>query len=508
MRLWLAMVLCAGLAVGAGAEVRLPKVISAHGVLQRGRPIHIWGWAEPTACVRVRFHGQAKDGCADRLGVWSVYLEPEAAGGPYTLEVKETAGSSAAVTVEDLLVGDVWFASGQSNMEMPLKGFGPGTPVKDGAREIAAARLPRVRLLLIPKIGSASPMEDSAATWTECTPETAANFSAVAYFFGREIAERERVPVGLIDSSWGGTPIESWISLGAVGRDAGLMPLFASRAKFAARFADRVAEGAAEQRETAEAKREGRPAPRFAWTPGEEVSWNPGYLFNGMVAPFAPYTVRGFLWYQGESNSDPERAGLYGREMRALIGDWRARWAEGDLPFLYVQISSFYSPAEDWGRLRDEQRQVLDVRGTAMAVTLDVGKADNVHPPDKQTVGHRLALGARAESYGETVEWRGPTPEAWYREGKAARVWFRDAAELRATSGEVEGFELAGRDGVFRAATARIEGESVTVESRDVPEPERVRYGWASATDADLANGEGLPASTFEEALGGGSSFR
>ena len=525
----------------ARAELRLPKVISAHGVLQREQPIHIWGWAgapgaggpgagatgagasarrgvaEPATCVRVEFHAQTKEGCADRLGMWSVYLDPETAGGPYTLTVTETGsaattmsvgGTATTISVGDLLVGDVWFASGQSNMEMPLKGFNAETQVKDSAKEIAAATHSRIRLLRQPTMASAYPMDDVAATWTECTPETARDFSAVAYFFGREIADREKVPVGLIDSSWGGTPIESWISLGAIGRDAALMPLFASRAEFAQRFADRVAAQAADDRETAEAKQAGRPAPRFPWHPGEEGSWNPGYLYNGMVAPFTPYTLRGFLWYQGEANTDRERAPLYARELRTLIADWRAQWREGDLPFLYAQISSFNSPAEDWGTVRDAERQALDVRGTAMAVTLDVGTPGNVHPPDKQTVGHRLALGARAESYGERVEWSGPLPRTAYRDGKTVEVWFAHADGLRAGAagdgaGEVKGFELAGPDGVFMAATARVQGSSVFVQRAAVPEPRVVRYAWPSATEANLSNGEGLPASTFRDEVGG-----
>lgn len=513
---WFGVVLAGLASAGIGqTDVRLPKVFSAHGVLQRDRPIHVWGWATPGGCVAVGFHGQQRGGCADRLGEWSVYLLPEQAGGPYTLTVGEVAKGSvdadgrvtrtqwigAQQTVEDLLVGDVWFASGQSNMEMPLQGFNATTRVKDDTKEIAAATHPRIRLLTMPKRGTAYPTDDVSAGWTECTPETARKFSAVAYFFGREIEAKEGVPIGLINSSWGGTPIAPWISLEAIGRDAGLMPVIENRARFATRFAQRSAELAAEARETAEAAKAGQAAPKFPWTSGSEESWNPGELFNGMIAPFTPYAVRGFLWYQGESDSDPERAGLYAREMRALIADWRAQWREGDLPFLYVQISSFSSPMEDWGRLRDEQRRALDVRATAMAVTLDVGKADNVHPPDKQTVGHRLALGARAESYGEAVEWRGPTPEAWYREGRAARIWFGQAQGLRAQGPEVKGFELAGADGVFHPATARIEGASVQVAAPEVASPAMVRYGWASATDADLRNADGLPASTFEETL-------
>jgi sialate O-acetylesterase len=469
-------------------------MLSRHGVLQRDRPIHIWGWADPAECVRISFHGQEQQICSDSLGAWSTYLKPEAAGGPYALAV--TGKGNAAVTVEDLLGGDVWFASGQSNMEMPLKGFGPDTPIKDSAKEIAAAKHPAIRLLRFAKSASPYPLDDVSATWTECVPETAATFSAAAYFFGREIQTEENVPVGLIDSSWGGTPIESWISLGAIGRDAALMPLFESRAKFIEGLAAVKARIAAEKQEDEEARQAGKPAPIHKWHP-DESSWNASYLFNGMVAPARAYTVRGFLWYQGETNSDPERAPLYRREMTTLVEDWRRQWGEGQLPFLYVQISSFTSPGENWGEIRNAQREALSVANTAMAVRLDVGTPGNVHPPDKQTIGHRLALAARALSYGETTECSGPLVREADEEGNAVRVWFEHARGL-APSGAVKGFEVAGTNGRYQAATARVEGESIVVRADDVPAPRSVRYAWSNATDADLVNGAGLPASTFE----------
>jgi len=478
-------------ALAATAEVRLPKMLSPHGVLQRDRPIHIWGWSDPGECVQVSFHAHQRQTCANEIGVWSTYLQPEPAGGPYTLTAASTGSSGAKITVGDLLVGDVWFASGQSNMQMPLKGFGPDTPIKDSEKEIAAAKHPRIRLLRFETRSSPYPLDDVSATWTECTPETAANFSAAAYFFGREIEDREHVPVGLIDSAWGGTPIESWISLEAIGQDAALMPLFTSRAKFAENVVDSTARVVAEKRVDEKAKWTGKPVPYHMWHP-EESSWNPGYIYNGMVAPATAYTVRGFLWYQGEANTDPERAPLYKREMPALIRDWRAQWGEGELPFLYVQISNFDSPHVIWGEVRDAQRESLFVTKSAMVVSLDVGTPRNIHPPDKQTIGHRLALTARALSYDEKVEWSGPLLREADRDGKGVRVWFDHAADLHAAD-IVKGFELAGSNGRFEPATAYIEGGSVIVTSDAVPMPKAVRYGWQ--------NGAGLPASTFIVAL-------
>ena len=481
----------------ARAEIRLPKLLSAHAVLQRDQPLHVWGWSEPGACVQAMFHTQKVNACANALGMWSTYLQPEAAGGPYTLTVAPMgSGGGTAVTVDDLLVGDVWFASGQSNMEMPLKGFGPDTPIRDSAKEIAAAMHPQIRLLRLEKTAVSYPLDDVTATWTLCTPETAANFSAAAYFFGRELQETEHVPIGLIDSSWGGTPIESWISLEAIGQDPALMPLFVSRAKFVAQRAEMPAVLAVEKREDADAAAQGKPKPRHPWHPGEDASFSPSYLYNGMIAPATDYTIRGFLWYQGETNSDPERAPLYKREMPTLIKDWRAQWGEGALPFLLVQLSSFNSPREDWGQIREAQRESLSLTETAMAVSYDVGTPNNVHPPDKQTIGHRLALGARALSYDEKLEWTGPLVESADRVGETVRVRFSHAQGLNANGG-VKGFEVAGKDGVFRTATATIEGGSVVVASDAVSEPVMVRFAYENVTGATLENGAGLPAAAF-----------
>ena len=480
------------------ADVRLPHVLSDHAVLQRERPIHIWGWATPGAHLSVRFHGQTVAAEADPLGAWSAWLSPESAGGPYTLTV---SGDGPTVTVSDLLVGDVWFASGQSNMEIPLDGFPGSAVIKDAAREIATATNPRLRLLLVKDKSSDIPLDDQPSGWTLCTPETAAHFSAVAYFFGREIAARENVPVGLIDSAWGGTPADSWVSLNTLGTDANLLPAFASRAHFADLQTDVAARIAAEKREDAAARAAGQPLPQHAWHPNE-VSWLPAGLYNGMVAPFIPLSIRGFLWYQGETNSAHDRAPYYRTLFPALIGDWRSHFAQGNLPFLFVQISSFNSPQEDWGMVRDAQRRTLSVVNTAMAVTIDVGEADNVHPPDKQTVAHRLALAARHMVYGEDVPYASPlfrqaTTELQPDGSSVLRVWFNHAQGLTARGQPIDAFEIAGADHHFVPAQARIDGETVVVSSPTVPHPVYVRYAWMGVVPDNLYNAAGLPMSTF-----------
>ncbi|MFP5229273.1 MAG: sialate O-acetylesterase [Acidobacteriota bacterium] len=482
-----------------GAEVRLPHMLSDHAVLQRDHPLHIWGWATPGAHLTAKFRTQTVPAVVDPRGAFSLWLAPEAAGGPYTLTL---AGDGPDLTLSDLLVGDVWFASGQSNMEMPLAGFPGSAVVRDADKQIAAATNPKLRLLVVTKKGSDVPLSDIPDRWTLCTPETAAKFSAVAYFFGREIAARENVPVGLVDSTWGGTPADSWVSMDTLGSHPDLLPAFTARAHFADEQTDLQGQIAAEKAEDDAARAAGKPLPHHPWHP-DETSWSPAALYNGMIAPFTPMSIRGFIWYQGETNSAHDRAPYYHALFSSLIGDWRNHFAQGNLPFFFVQISSFNSPTEDWGRVRDAQRRTLQVANTAMAVTLDIGTPDNVHPPDKQTVGHRLALAARHMVYGEaslayaSPLFRQATAELQPNGTTALRVWFDHAQGLTARGEPIDAFEIAGEDHHFVPAQARIEGQTVIVSSSDVPHPAYVRYGWMGVMPHNLFNADGLPASTF-----------
>jgi sialate O-acetylesterase len=475
------------------AESRLASVITDHAVLQRDVPIHIWGEDSPGARITISFHDQSIATTANSLGLWETWLPPEPAGGPFTL----TVHGSSELTRSDLLLGDVWFASGQSNMEMPLSGFPPTAHVTNAEQEIAQADLPQVRLLRMEHQSSASPLGSISAVWQTCTPATARDFSAVGYFFARAIHQREHVPIGVIDSSWGGTPIDSWISLDALSADASLMPAFAARAGFADEQMHLALMEAAEKRAEAEAAAHQLPKPSHPWHP-DPSSWVPAGLYNGMVAPFTPYAIKGFLWYQGETDSALDRANLYAKLLPTLIADWRRQWGQGNLPFLFVQISSYDSPPEDWGLIRDSQRRTLDVANTGMAVTLDIGQRDNVHPPDKQTVGARLALAGRVLAYGEIgLEFSGPLYRQTTRREAALEIWFDHAEGLHSMGKELRGFEVAGADHRFFPARAKVEGTSVLVSSPEVAEPVQVRYGWQSFTDANLYNSASLPASTF-----------
>lgn len=479
----------------ASAEIRLPNVLSDHAVLQRESPIHLWGWATPGSSLTIHFHSQTATATADDLGEWTAWLMPEHAGGPYTLDI-DGGEQEGKKQLTDLLVGDVWIASGQSNMEMPLRGFPPTARIKNADAEIASATNPRLRLLLVDRKSSDVPLQDISGTWSQCTPEIASKFSAIAYFFGREIAATEDVPIGLIDSTWGGTPVDSWVSLDTLGNNPALLSSFSNRAQFADTQDSLPAQIAAEKASDAAAAAAGQPPIKHPWHPNE-TSWLPSGLFNGMIAPLDKISIKGFLWYQGETDSPPARASHYSVLFPALIQDWRAHFQQGNLPFLFVQISSFHSPGEDWGLIRDAQRRSLYIANTAMAVSLDVGNPENVHPADKQTVAARLALAARGMVYGEHIAYTSPLFRQATSQPAAMRVWFSNAHGLNAHGSTLQGFELAGPDHHFVTATAKLEGDTVVVSAPLLTNPLYVRYAWSNVVEQFIYNSAGLPASTF-----------
>jgi len=369
------------------AEVKLPAVLSSGMVVQRGAPVHVWGQAAAGEAVSARFRGAGRTSRADELGRWSVHLPAGDAGGPFELEIQ----GSNRILLGDVWVGDVWVASGQSNMEMALR------EVTNAESEIASANWPGIRLLRLQNTTSDYPLAEASikSGWKACTPDSARDFSAAAYFFGREIHQKQRVPVGLIQSAWGGTPAESWTSLGSLASDASLMPVFAQRARTAddeaANFLVLQKEAREYEQAVTRAKAEGRPTPARAWHP-DFRAWGPAALYNAMISPLTRFPIRGVIWYQGESNTGPERGPLYARLFQTLISDWRQAWGQGDFPFLFVQIAN-WNPGEDWPTVREAQRAALSVRNTGMAVSIDIGDPVNIHPLNKQEIGRRLAPG-------------------------------------------------------------------------------------------------------------------
>lgn len=475
----------------AYGTVRVPAVFADHMVVQRGEPVHVWGDAEPGEKVTAEFRGLVRATTADTLGRWSVDLPQGDAGGPFTLLIR----GNNSLAFHDVLVGDVWIASGQSNMGFALR------EAQNAQQEIAAANLPMVRLMNVNQRFASYPQDDVVVLlpWSVCTPATAAGFSAVGFFFARDLSAQEHVPIGVIESAWGGTPAEAWTSLSALSRDAYLMPVFNAWAA--------MVNAEPETARTEELERE---AIRNKLSPGEDENlslpwhpvfnaWAPAALYNGMIAPLTRFPIRGVIWYQGESNTDVLRFPVYARLFQTLIQDWRAAWSEGNFPFLFVQIANYRTGAGDhWPEIREAQRQALALANTAMAVTIDIGDPGNIHPANKQEVGHRLALAARAISYGEPIEYSGPLYRSMNRENGALRIFFDHAQsglEMKGTT--LAGFEISAVDGIFHPATARIEGTAVVLSASEVMSPVQARYGWSASPVCNLFNEDGLPAAPF-----------
>ena len=479
----------------AHAAVTLPAVLADHMVIQRDRPIHFWGRATAGESVSVVLKHNSAVTTADSIGRWSLYLLPVAAGGPFEITVR----ASNTIVLHDVLAGDVWVASGQSNMGFPV------LEAANGQTETASANCPRIRLFSVnPKVASYRLDDVETKGWLQCSPETVGEFSAVAYFFGRDLQQKTDVPIGLVESAWGGTPAEAWTSLRALSADASLMPVFAQWAQLSDDSIilklRRKVELDEWREEVTKAKAEGKAEPEFPWQANvDSGEWQPAGLYNGMIAPLVRFPIRGVIWYQGESNAAIEQAPLYARLFKTLITDWRHAWGQGDFPFLFVQLAGFGGgPKVKWPEIREAQRQALELGSTGMAVAIDLGEETRIHPRNKQDVGLRLALAARALAYGEAIEYSGPLFRQAVLEGTSVRIWFDHASgELVAQGGELKTFEIAGEDENFVPAEAHIEGSEVVVSSPSVPHPAFVRYGWSNYSDCNLYNRAGLPASPF-----------
>jgi sialate O-acetylesterase len=474
------------------AAVKLPAVISDHMVLQQAMPVRIWGAADPGESVRVDFQGQSVAVTTGANGKWEVWLKPLIVAGPLEMTV---AGTNSIV-IRDVLVGEVWLGSGQSNMEFVLSN------AVNHDDEIAHADYPLIHLFHVKRALSEQPLEDVVGTWDVCSPKSVPRFSAVEYFFGRYLHQVLHVPMGLIESDWGGTPAQSWTSHAALEADPALKFILDDWDRILANYP--VAKESYDKRlETwnqavTAAKTEGRTPPNRPPAPqGPGHQNTPAGLYNGMIAPLTPYAIRGVIWYQGESNASEAHAYRYRRLFGEMIEDWRNRWGEGDFPFLFVQLANYQSN-QWWPVLRESQTETLRLRNTGMAVAIDVGESKDIHPKNKQDVGKRLALAALHIAYQQPIEYSGPVFRQATPEGSRIRVWFTHAEGLQAKGGAaLTGFIIAGADGNFVPAEARVEGSSVIVSSPQVSAPVAVRYAWADDPTCNLINQAGLPAVPF-----------
>ncbi|QDU26400.1 hypothetical protein ETAA8_14780 [Anatilimnocola aggregata] len=494
----LAFLLVVSGSLTAAEKLTLASLFTDNAVLQRDMVVPVWGWAEPASKVVVQFAGQEKTATADKYGAWAVKLDPlTTSAKAQTLTVKTEPGET--VKRENILVGEVWICSGQSNMAFALKNsvLGP--------EAIAAAGDDQLRLFNAHARAVDEPQTTIGGSWAVDSKKDAESFSAVAYFFGKDLRKSLGVPVGLIKSAVGGTVAEAWTARGDLEANPTLSPLFAVQAQKIADHPKALenykkteqAQLARWEQAAAKAKADGKPAPRKPQAPVDPTLSNnrPTGLYNGSIAPLQPYAIRGAIWYQGESNSG--RGKEYQTLFPAMIGSWRKAWGQGDFPFLFVQITPHNGMSPE---VREAQRvTVQTTQNTAQAVTTDVGDATDIHPRQKQPVGARLALAARALAYGEKVEYSGPAYDAISVQGNKATLTFKHVGGgLVAKDGELKGFTIAGEDGQFVAAKAVIDGDQVVVSSDAVAHPQLVRYGWTNVPDVNLWNKAGLPASPFQ----------
>ena len=448
------------------SQVTFPPLFNCNMVLQQGIPIPVWGWASPGEKVTVTLEKNIVTTRTGKDGKWRVNLPKMDYGGPFKMTIK----GKDLHTFGNVMIGEVWVCSGQSNMEFKV------ASTKNAAAEIAAANNKNIRFFTVKKRVAKEPQENlEEGEWWECSPQSVAECTAVGYFFGRNLADQLKVPIGLIHTSWGGTVAETWMSAKAIAADPDFSELL-----------DKL---------------------KVVDMTTTKVNPNnyPTLLYNGMLNPVIPYGIKGAIWYQGESNAS--RAQQYKRVFPNMIKDWRSKWGEGNFPFLFVQLANFKKSADEpgeseWAELREAQTQTLNLENTGMATIIDVGDALDIHPTDKQTVGYRLSLAARKVAYGENLVYTGPTYKSMKVENHNILVTFDHTGKgLKANGkyGYVNGFTVASKDGPFKWAKARIISNNVVeLSSDEVENPDAVRYGWAdNPDDLNLFNQEGLPANPF-----------
>lgn len=481
---------------GGSAEVRIPKIISDNMVLQQKSKVSVWGWAEPNERITVQCNWgkRAVETSADAKGNWMAKIDTPVAGGPYEIKIS----GKNIILLTNILIGEVWVCSGQSNMEMPMAGYNYGNQrVEDGDNVIKNAKYPNIRLFTVACNSGTEPMADCNGQWLLCGPDVVESFSAVGYFFGLELYKNLNVPIGLINISLGGTAAEAWTGKQAFVGDPELNTLVEQFNKIDAEYKLAVAV----------ARTEGKPIPVHPQAP----HFAPTYLYNGMIAPVMPFTIKGVIWYQGEANSG--RAYQYRRLFPAMIENWRSNWGLGDFPFYFVQLASFgvFRPEESviiekgiptddaLAELREAQLITMhNVKNTGMAVTIDIGATNTAHPPKKREVGQRLAAWALAKDYGQKINYCGPIYKKMKIEKGKIRLSFDYVrCGLKVIGDKLDGFAIAGIDKKFVWADAEIDGSTVIVWSDKITNPVAVRYAWAQYPFCNLFDNEGFPASPF-----------
>lgn len=488
------------------ANVKLPSVLSDNMVIQQKTVVSIWGWADPGEKVTVtgNWRQPGENTVADEKGHWIIKLKSPGAGGPYSISVQ----GKNKIVLQNILCGEVWLASGQSNMEFPMKNL------KNADVEIGGAQYAEIRLFQVSHTSAKEPQSDCVGDWSVCSPENVAEWSAAAYFFAREIHQELKVPVGIINSNKGGSLCEAWMQEEAIDNDSVLSSeLNAMWEKWEEEY-NQIDERLKEQYEVwkkydenpgAFAQKVEKPEVPLAMFMIEREHKRPGALYNAMIAPLVPFTIKGVIWYQGESNVS--RPVQYRTLFPSMIQNWRDLWRLGNFPFYFVQIAPYnydvdvYFEANNLkaSLLREAQTMATSLPNTGLVVTSDIGNIEDGHPKNKQDVGHRLALLALAKTYGfNDIEYSGPVYKSFEKDGNTLRIYFSHASTgLMVKGGKLTCFELAGSDLKYHEAEAFIESDTVIVYSKDVTNPVAVRFGWNITDEPNLFNTEGLPAVPF-----------
>ena len=477
------------------ADVELPAIISDNMVLQQDTNVTIWGWGQPgekiTICPDWYCSGQTDVPCVITKsdGTWKIHVRTPKAGGPYTIKIT----GNNTIEVKNVLIGEVWICSGQSNMEMPMK-----DRIQGGPEDIACSANKSIRLFVVARELSDTPLDNLSGRWVECSPKTVRDFSAVGYYFGRNIYTETGYPVGMIQSAWGGTIAEAWMRIDYLKNDDNLK-----------RHLDWY-NGLLEQwkKDCLQAEKEHKPKPEKQG--GIRPQNEPSAIYNAMIAPITNMTIKGVIWYQGESNAgNPD---LYRDTFPTLITNWRCDFRNFQMPFYFVQLASYttHKPGtlvepyrgeprnHNWAALREAQLMTNALKNTGMAVTIDIGESNTIHPKDKKDVGERLALWALAKNYDKDIEYSGPLYQGYWIEGEKIRIAFSCAESgLVFKDGKVRGFAIAGKDKQFVWADAEIDGTTILVFSAKIKQPVAVRYAWDIDPEICLYNKAYLPASPF-----------
>ncbi len=488
------LLLAALAGVAARADVKLASPFTDHMVLQRELPVPVWGWADAGEKITVRFAGQSVSATAGADGNWRVdltALTTSAESRDFVVAGKNT------LTLHDVLVGEVWLGSGQSNMVFVVsKARGRPYGLINEEQEIAAANYPTIRMFTAKDTKSYEPQATVTGAWQVCNPENVPGFSAVGYLFSRELQKEIKVPIGFLTVASGASCAHAWIRRDAMLGDPAFKAILDRFDEQVKNFKPPTAEELAAQKEAAaKAKADGKRPARGRANPASDQH-NPTVLFNGMIAPVVPFAIRGVLWYQGESITAPRE--LFPRWNELLVSDWRKLWGQPDLPFYAVQLAALDNNSNS-PQVREWQAEILKIPHTALAVTIDIGDEKDVHPHNKAPLGDRLARIALANVYGRKIEFSGPQLISSTVEGGAMRMQFSHVAGgLVAKDGPLKTFEIAGPDGKYVPAEATIDGDAVVLRNSAVAMPIAARYAWANyPAGCNLYNAAGLPAAPF-----------